>query len=144
MNCNSKTERQYNGQKKQEKQTNKGLQSTTQKTWNLEPCRQTGQTDKQRSTIHYTENLKLRTMLISLAFFTVLCRLLFVLLSLGHCMFCLSSIYGFWLSLWYIQTYLYRQYCKAEIIYCAFSTVICALCSVTHLMWGAWVAQWAR
>ena len=29
----------------------------------------------------------------------------FVLFSFGHCVFC-SSIYGFWLSLWYLQTLL--------------------------------------
>ena len=32
---------------------------------------------------------------------------------------------------WYIQTYLNRQYYKAEITHCALSTVICALCSVS-------------
>ena len=26
--------------------------------------------------------------------------------SFGHCVFCSSSIYGFWLPLWYLQTFL--------------------------------------
>jgi hypothetical protein len=38
------------------------------------------------------------------------CRSLFVLLSLFyHCIACTSSIYGFWLPLWYLQT------CKSRI-----------------------------
>ena len=38
----------------------------------------------------------------------VFCRLLFVLLYFffGHCVVCSSSIYGFWLPLWYLQTLL--------------------------------------
>jgi hypothetical protein len=31
------------------------------------------------------------------------CRSLFVLLSYGHCVVCSSTIYGFWLPLWYLQ-----------------------------------------
>ena len=36
------------------------------------------------------------------------CRSLFVLLSFffGHCVVCSSSIYGFWLPLWHLQTLL--------------------------------------
>ena len=30
----------------------------------------------------------------------------FVFFSLGHCVVCSSSIYGFWLPLWYLQTLL--------------------------------------
>ena len=30
----------------------------------------------------------------------------FVFFSFGHCIICLSSIYGFWLPLWYLQTFL--------------------------------------
>ena len=39
----------------------------------------------------------------------MLCRSLFVLLSFfyfGHCVICPSSIYGFWLPLWHLQTFL--------------------------------------
>jgi hypothetical protein len=28
--------------------------------------------------------------------------------SFGHCVVCSSSIYGFWLPLWYLQTFLYK------------------------------------
>ena len=34
------------------------------------------------------------------------CCLSFSTLSFGHCVFCSSSIYGFWLPLWYLQTLL--------------------------------------
>ena len=34
------------------------------------------------------------------------CRSLFVLLSFDHCVVCSSSVYGFWLHLWYLQTLL--------------------------------------
>ena len=42
------------------------------------------------------------------SFICVFCRSLFVLLffSFGRCVVCSSSIYGFWLPLWYIQTLL--------------------------------------
>ena len=46
------------------------------------------------------------------SFMCMFCRLLFVLLSkilsfsFGHCVVCSSSIYGFWLPLWYLQTLL--------------------------------------
>jgi len=30
---------------------------------------------------------------------------LFVLYSFGHCIVCLSSVYGFWLPLWYLQAF---------------------------------------
>jgi hypothetical protein len=50
-------------------------------------------------------------------FFRPLCCLFFclsaivlsVLLSFGHCVVCSSSIYGFWLTLWYLQTLLSPQ-----------------------------------
>ena len=40
------------------------------------------------------------------SFKCMLCRSLlypFVLFSFGHCVVCSSSIYGFWLALWYLQ-----------------------------------------
>ena len=42
------------------------------------------------------------------SFICMFCRSLFVLLyfSFGHCVVCSSSIYGFWLLLWYLQTFL--------------------------------------
>jgi len=44
----------------------------------------------------------------SLVFCVMFCRLLFVLchFSFGHCDVCSSSIYGFWLPLWYLQSLL--------------------------------------
>ena len=47
----------------------------------------------------------------SLVFCVVFCRSLFVLLSyfsFGHCIVCLSSIYGFRLHLWCLQTFLVK------------------------------------
>jgi hypothetical protein len=43
-----------------------------------------------------------------LVFCVMFCRSLFVMLSfsLCHCVVCSSSIYGFWLPLWYLQTLL--------------------------------------
>ena len=36
----------------------------------------------------------------------------FFMFSFGHCVFCSSSIYGFWLPLWYLQTLLiFTIYC---------------------------------
>jgi hypothetical protein len=43
----------------------------------------------------------------SLFFCVVFCRSLFVLFLFGHCIVC-SSIYDFWLSLWYLQTFLIK------------------------------------
>ena len=34
--------------------------------------------------------------------------LFFYLFSFGHCVICSSSIYGFWLTIWYLQTLLTR------------------------------------
>ena len=42
----------------------------------------------------------------SLVFCVMFCRSLLVLLSFFHCVFFPSSIYGFWLPLWYFQTIL--------------------------------------
>jgi hypothetical protein len=44
----------------------------------------------------------------SIVIFFCVCRLFFVLLHFffGHCVACSSSIYGFWLPLWYLQTLL--------------------------------------
>jgi hypothetical protein len=39
-------------------------------------------------------------------FFCLLTIVLSVLLSFDHCVVCSSSIYGFWLPLWYLQTLL--------------------------------------
>jgi len=38
--------------------------------------------------------------------FSFICMfcLSFCLFSFGHCVFCISSIYGFWLPFWYLQT----------------------------------------
>ena len=42
----------------------------------------------------------------SLVFCVMFCRSLFVLFSFGKCNVCPSSIYSFWLPLWYLQTFL--------------------------------------
>ena len=34
----------------------------------------------------------------------------FCTLSFGHCVFCSSSIYGFWLTLWHLQTLLLEHW----------------------------------
>jgi lipopolysaccharide export LptBFGC system permease protein LptF len=39
-------------------------------------------------------------------FFCLLAIVLSVLLSFGHCIVCSSTIYGFWLPLWYLLTLL--------------------------------------
>ena len=42
---------------------------------------------------------------------SVLCSVLYIVVcpvSFRHCVFCPSSIYGFWLPLWYIQTTLFK------------------------------------
>jgi hypothetical protein len=36
----------------------------------------------------------------------------FCTFSFGHCVVCSSSIYGFWLPLWYLQTLLKQSKCK--------------------------------
>ena len=38
--------------------------------------------------------------------FSFICMLSFCTFSFGHCVVCSSSIYGFWLPLWYLQTLL--------------------------------------
>ena len=43
-------------------------------------------------------------------FFCLLTIVLSVLLSFDHCVVCSSSIYGFWLPLWYLQTLLTYKY----------------------------------
>jgi hypothetical protein len=50
------------------------------------------------------------------AFCVVCCRSMFQCLflcpfSIGHCVVCLSSIVSFWLSLWYLQTFLTKGKC---------------------------------
>ena len=42
-------------------------------------------------------------------FFCLLAIVLSVLLSFGHCVVCSSSIYGFWLPHWFLQTFLTRN-----------------------------------
>jgi hypothetical protein len=43
-------------------------------------------------------------------------RSLFVLFLFGHCVVCSSSIYGFWLPLWYLQTLLWTvtTFCQVQ------------------------------
>ena len=47
----------------------------------------------------------------------------FCTFSFGHCVVCSSSIYGFWLSRWYLQTLLTsndksEQLCRFDVIWC--------------------------
>ena len=37
--------------------------------------------------------------------------------SFGHCVVCSSSKYGFWLTLWYLQTLLYYKWCTPLCVY---------------------------
>jgi hypothetical protein len=41
----------------------------------------------------------------------------FCTFSFGHCVVCSSSIYGFWLPLWYLQTLLTR-FCNYQYLVC--------------------------
>jgi hypothetical protein len=45
---------------------------------------------------------------VTLSFMCMFCRLLFVLLYFFFWPFCSSSVYGFWLPLWYLQTLLIK------------------------------------
>jgi len=54
-------------------------------------------------------------------------RFLFFLVF--HCFVCPSSIYGFWLLLWYLQTFL-----------CPFSFDHCVVCPT--LIYGFWLPLW--
>ena len=40
----------------------------------------------------------------------------FCTFSFGHCVVCSSSIYGFWLPLWYLQTLLTYAWCRSSLI----------------------------
>ena len=51
-------------------------------------------------------------------FFCLLAIVLSVLLSFGHCVVCSSSIYGFWLPLWYLQTFLSYKEDYRVLIFC--------------------------
>ena len=44
----------------------------------------------------------------SLVFCVMFCRSLFCNFSFTHCSICPSSVYSFWLPLWYLQTFLKR------------------------------------
>ena len=45
----------------------------------------------------------------SLVLCVIFCRSLFVLFSFRHCIVCPSSIYGFWLPVWYLQAILWSE-----------------------------------
>jgi hypothetical protein len=53
----------------------------------------------------------------SLVFCALLYRSLLVFICFGHCIICPSLIYGFWLPLWYLQTFLFN-YLKYNILGC--------------------------
>jgi hypothetical protein len=55
----------------------------------------------------YFQNYRIISFQVSLVFYVMFCRSLFVLsyFSFGHCIVFPSSIYGFWLPLWYLQTF---------------------------------------
>ena len=40
------------------------------------------------------------------------------LVSCGHCIACPSTIYGFWLPLWYLQTFLSSYICISPLLHC--------------------------
>ena len=49
-------------------------------------------------------------------FMCMFCRSLFVFFSFVHCVVCSSSIYGFWLSLWYLQALLIIDMKEKELL----------------------------
>ena len=57
------------------------------------------------------ENVRINTLLVSLVLFVCFVDrcLSFCTFSFVHCVVCSSSIYGFWLPLWYLQTLLFAQ-----------------------------------
>ena len=50
----------------------------------------------------------------------------FCTFSFGHCVVCSSSIYGFWLPLWYVQTLLDVEMCNIIILDNRYLTTISA------------------
>jgi hypothetical protein len=71
----------------------------------------------------------------------------FCLLSFGHCVVCSSSMYGFWLLLWYLQTFrvtrslvLYVCFVDYYLSFCLFSFGHCVVCSSS--IYGFWLLLW--
>jgi hypothetical protein len=50
-------------------------------------------------------------------FFCLVAIVLSVLLPFGHCVVCSSSIYNFWLHLWYLQTLLDIELLRRKLFY---------------------------
>jgi hypothetical protein len=74
----------------------------------------------------------------SFVFCLMFCRSLFVFCtsSFDHCVVCSSSMYGFWLLLWYLQTFLvtrslvlYVCFVHRCLSFCTFSFGHCVVCS---------------
>jgi hypothetical protein len=63
-------------------------------------------------------------------------------LSLGHCIYCPSSIYDFWLPFWY-QTLL-RHYKKSHYVDLWSRLGWLSMLYMVLSQWGARVAQWVR
>ena len=75
----------------------------------------------------------------SLVFCVMFCTSLFVLLQFPFCGHSIvrSSIYGFWLPLWYLQTFLYTWIrCLS---FCTFSFGHCVVCSSS--IYGLWCSK---
>jgi hypothetical protein len=87
-----KKEKQHNGQKKKDKRPNNNLQNITSSNTN--------------PTINWVWTQVLRR--IKCFLFHMWQPSAFCPFSFGHCVVFLSSIYGFWLPLWYLQTFLTR------------------------------------
>jgi hypothetical protein len=68
----------------------------------------------------------------SLVFCVMFCRSLFVLFLFGSCFVC-PSIYGFWLPLWYLQTFLrYMSHIRWKM---STRDLICRWRAIHHLPW---------
>jgi hypothetical protein len=102
---------------------------TTQKTKNMsntEPTKKPGQPRSSRSVISKTftvhacfSGVRVTRSLVLCVYFVDRC-LSFCTFPFGHCVVCSSSIYGFWLPLWY-RILTKSNICTCFIIVCLFS-----------------------
>ena len=70
----------------------------------------------------------------------------FCTFSFDHCVVCSSSMYGFWMLLWYLQTFLVTRslvlcvcFVDSCLSFCTFSFDHCVVCSS---MYGFWLLLW--
>jgi hypothetical protein len=62
-------------------------------------------------------------------------------LSFGHCVFCSSSIYGFWLPLWYLQTLvvLQKYFSKNSLSHNCFVYILSAICFNNYSLYNCYI-----